>query len=252
MPFVTSTGYKIHYAVEGSGPLVVLLHGLLSDAASWKRWGFVEALKDNFCVACVDSLGHGLSDKPPTAPRYGLGPRSDDIVAVIDDLGRERAHLIGYSMGGWLASGLAKAHRERLSSLVIGGWDILQGVGRANPRGSDSAAHFLGLLAAARTSTPAMVAWVTPEMESGLCACWAALSDLDGARDAVLQVGVPTLLWSGRDDPNHAPMERFAADGGLKFLSSDGDHQSAIWRHGRDAAMKIGDFLRSIESPVAT
>src|SRR5882724_13716763 len=101
MPFVTSCGYDIHYAVEGSGPLVILQHGLLSDAVSWKRWGFIDALKDKFCVASVDSLGHGLSDKPAIASRYGQRPRSGDIIAVIDDLGYDRAHLIGYSMGGW-------------------------------------------------------------------------------------------------------------------------------------------------------
>ncbi len=58
MPFVTSRGSQIHYSVEGSGPLVILLHGLQSNAKSWKRWGVVDALADGYCVACVDSLGH--------------------------------------------------------------------------------------------------------------------------------------------------------------------------------------------------
>lgn len=252
MPFVTSGGHSIHYAVEGCGPLVILQHGLLSDAASWKRWGFVDALKDNFCVAAVDSLGHGLSDKPPIASRYSQEARSHDLVAVIDDLGYQRAHLVGYSMGGWLAVGAAKYHRERLSSLVIGGWDITHGVESASPAGSDGAAHFLGLLASARVSAPAMVAWVTPEVEPGLCACWEALAELHGAQDAVMQVGVPTLLWSGRDDSNHESMERFAANGELQFLSAAGDHAGAIWRHGRETAAEIHAFLQSIESPELT
>src|SRR5207302_7875330 len=101
MPFVTSRGSQIHYSVEGSGPLVILLHGLLSNAKSWKRWGVVDALADGYCVACVDSLGHGLSDKPSDESVYGLEARSRDVVAVIDDLGFESAHVLGYSMGRW-------------------------------------------------------------------------------------------------------------------------------------------------------
>lgn len=247
MPYVTVGGQSVHYAVEGEGPLVVLQHGLLSDAASWKRWGFVDALKDSFCVVAVDSLGHGLSDKPQIASRYGQDARSGDLIAVIDHLGYERAHLVGYSMGGWLAVGAAKNHRERLASLVIGGWDITHGVGSTSPAGSDAASHFLSLLASARVSAPAMVAWVTPDAEPGLCACWEALADLAGAREAVMQAGVPTLLWSGQDDPNHEPMKEFAESGALPFLSTAGDHAGAIWRHGREAAVAIGAFLQSTE-----
>jgi len=246
MPFVASGGYNIHYEVEGRGPLLVLQHGLLSDAASWKRWGFVDALKESFRVATVDSLGHGFSDKPPTASRYSQEARSADLVAVIDDLGCERAHLVGYSMGGWIAVGVAKHHRDRLSSLVIGGWDVTHGVESSSPSGLDRRAYFLGLLASARQSLPAMVSWVTPEMEPGLCACWEALADLSGAEEAVTQAGVPSLLWSGRDDPNHKPMKRFAAERDLKFLSPAGDHAGAIWRHGRDAAVDIQAFLQPL------
>lgn len=124
MPFVTSRGCRIHYSVEGSGPLVVLLHGLLSDAKSWKRWGVVDVLADGYSVACIDSLGHGLSDKPADARLYGLEARSHDVVAVIDDLGCETAHVLGYSMGGWLCVGVARHHPDRLRSVIVGGWDI--------------------------------------------------------------------------------------------------------------------------------
>lgn len=249
MPFVSSDGYDIHYSVEGSGPLVLLQHGLLSDAESWKRWGFVDALKDKFCVAAVDSLGHGQSDKPSVTSRYSQAARSRDLVAVVDDLGYERAHCVGYSMGGWLGVGMAKHYRNRLSSLVIGGWDITDGVNRSSPPDVDRGAYFLGLLTTARQSASALVAWVTPEYEPGVCACWEALAELDGAEDAVMTAGVPLLLWSGREDPNHGPMQRFATDRDLPFLSTDGDHQTAIWRHGQVAAAEILGFLQSVEAP---
>lgn len=243
MPFVTSRGGQIHYSVEGSGPLVILLHGLLSNAKSWKRWGVVDALADGYSVACVDSLGHGLSDKPSDEAPYGLEARSRDVVAVIDDLGFERAHVIGYSMGGWLSVGVAKYHRSRLSSLIVGGWDILRGVEGSRSAPNGGASDFRDQIAAARVTEPAMVKWVTADVEPGLCACWDALADLRGARDAVVNAGVPVLLWSGHDDPNHEPMRTFATTEGLEFLSTGGDHASAIWRHGAESGRSLRAFL---------
>jgi len=121
MPFVTNRGQRIHCTVEGGGSLVILQHGLFCDAAGWKADGFVDALTDKYRVACVDSLGHGLSDKPSDPELYGQLQRSGDIVAVIDDLGYDLAHLVGYSMGGWMSVGVARYHPRRLASLVIGG-----------------------------------------------------------------------------------------------------------------------------------
>jgi pimeloyl-ACP methyl ester carboxylesterase len=60
MPFAFNRGQRIHYTVEGSGPLVVLQHGLLLNAESWKQAGIVDLLTDSYRVVCVDSLGHGF------------------------------------------------------------------------------------------------------------------------------------------------------------------------------------------------
>jgi len=243
MPFVTSRGSQIHYSVEGAGPLVVFLHGLLSNAKSWKRWGFVDALADGYCVACVDSLGHGHSDKPSDGSLYGLEGRSRDVVAVMDDLSFEKAHVVGYSMGGWLSVGVAKYQPHRLSSLIVGGWDVVHGVEAASPSSVGGRVDFKDQIAAARVDAPATVKWVTAEAEPGLCACWDALADLSNAREAVVNAGVPVLLWSGRDDPNHEPMRAFAATEALEFLSTRGDHQSAIWQHGTEASNGVRAFL---------
>ncbi|HSV04103.1 MAG TPA: alpha/beta fold hydrolase [Phenylobacterium sp.] len=243
MPFVTSRGNRIHYTVEGTGPLVVLLHGLLSDARSWKRWGVIETLADGYCVASVDSLGHGLSDKPSDHNHYGLEVRAADVLAVIDDLGCEKAHLIGYSMGGWLSVGVARHHRDRLSSLVIGGWDIVHGIEAARPQGMRGVSDFRDQIADLRVTAPAVVKWVTAEVEPGLCACWEALADVCDARDAVVQAGVPVLLWSGREDLNYEPMKAFAAAERTRFLVTGGDHGGAIWQFGRESGAGIRRFL---------
>ena len=243
MPFVTNRGQQIHYTVEGEGPLVVFQHGLLSSARSWKEYGFVGALKEKYRVACVDSLGHGLSDKPSDPKLYGQRQRSEDIVAVIDDLKYDHANLVGYSMGGWMSVGVAKYHPKRLSSLVVGGWNVVTGKEAIRPPGSDGPLSFDSLLKAAGAVAPELVAWVTPDVVPGLRACWDALEQLEGAPDAVLTAGVPVLLWNGRDDPYHDPMKAFAADNKLPFLSTGGNHIEAVVVYGAESAQGIRAFL---------
>lgn len=248
MPFATSRGQQIHYSVQGSGPLVVLQHGFLSDARSWKATGFLTALVDRYRVARIDSLGHGLSDKPADPAFYGQEQRAGDIVAVLDDLGASRAHLVGYSMGGWIAVGVAKHHPSRLASLTIGGWDLTRGVatGRASEVGT---LEFEEIIRQGRQIAPALLAWVTPDNEPGLKACWESLSQLSGAEEAVLAADYPVLLWSGRDDSCHEPMHAFATARGLTFLSTPGDHNGAVLNHGPESARGIGAFLDRAERP---
>ena len=220
MPFVNHRGQRIHYAVEGEGPLIVLQHGLLMSGESWKRGGFVDALTDRYRVAYVDLLGHGRSDKPSEAALYHQAQRAGDIIAVLDDLDCERAHLIGHSMGAWLAVGVAKHHPERLSSLVLGGWDFANGLPptRKGPLTFDAFMKF------ARRAGSELVEWVTPEHEPGVRACFEALSQLGGGRDAVVDASVPVLIWEGRNDPAHDYRKAIAEAAGLAFLSTAGDH----------------------------
>ena len=238
MPFAIHRRQRIHYTVEGSGPLVVLQHGLLLNAESWKQAGIVDALTDSFRVACVDSLSHGLSDKPSDPELYGQEQRSGDIVAVIDDLGYERAHLVGHSMGGWLSVGVAKHHPTRLSSLVVGGWDLVNGL-LPGPKGPVSFDFFMK---SATKIAPTLAKWVTREFEPGVRACFEALNQLQGAREAVLTADFPVLLWNGRDDLYYDPMQAFAAANGLRFLSTAGDHLGMLL-HGSESANGIRLFL---------
>ena len=246
MPHTTHRGQRIHYSVRGSGPLVVFQHGLLSSAVSWKQNGFVDALIDRYQVACVDSLGHGLSDKPGDPALYGSEQRAGDLVAVMDALGAGRAHVVGYSMGSWLALGVARYFPDRLASLVIGGWDCVQGTASSRPAAMTGPIPFEVLINGARTAAPELVAWVTPAIEPGLRACWDALEDMHGSREAVLGAGVPVLLWDGRDDPYHAPMAAFASANGLPMLSTPGDHLTAVTQHGAEAALGLRAFLDGV------
>ncbi len=239
MPFATHRGQKIHYTVEGQGPLVVLQHGLFMDAASWRANGFVAALARRFTVACIDSLGHGLSDKPSEPSLYGQEQRAGDIIAVLDALGAEKAHLVGYSMGAWMAVGVAKHHPERLASLTVGGWDLVNGV----PKGPAGPIRFDIFWGFSQQVAPALVAWVTPEIVPAMQACFEALGQLDGAPEAVLGAGVPVLLWDGVADPYHGPSQTFAAENGLPFVSTAGDHLGAIITPASDVVERLGEFF---------
>ena len=127
MPFATTGGQAIHYTVQGEGPLVVLQHGFLGDATAWTATGIAQRLARRYRVACVDSLGHGRSDKPADPARYHQAERAAHIVAVLDALREPTAHVIGYSMGGWMTVGVAKYFPERLASPRKPCWSTTSG-----------------------------------------------------------------------------------------------------------------------------
>jgi pimeloyl-ACP methyl ester carboxylesterase len=122
MPFAANAGVHIHYEVEGVGPPLVCLHGLSWSAESWRQAGYVEGLKAQYQVILIDVRGHGASDKPHAPEAYGLDLLTADVVSVLDDLKIYKAACFGYSMGGWIALGMARYAGERLSSLMIGGY----------------------------------------------------------------------------------------------------------------------------------
>jgi pimeloyl-ACP methyl ester carboxylesterase len=239
MPFALHRGQRIHYTTSGAGPLVVLQHGILLDGESWRRCGIVDVLAQDFRVACVDSLGHGQSDKPNDPALYVQAQRAGDIVAVIDDLGCERAHVVGHSMGGWLAVGVAKYHPGRLASLVVAGWNPVSGL----PVGATGPITFESFMKFARATAAQVAAWVTPAHEAGVRACFEALYELEGAELALLGFAEPLMLWNGRDDPAHDPMQAFAGTHGLQYLSTGGDHLGMLFKHGSEGAHGLRAFL---------
>ncbi len=122
MPYARNQGIEIRYEVEGEGPPLVLQHGLGGILGSWYLIGYVDALKDNYQLILIDARGHGASGKPHDAEAYRFVHRAADVVAVLDDLGLDKAYYLGYSMGGAIGWALAQYHPERFRSLMIGGF----------------------------------------------------------------------------------------------------------------------------------
>jgi len=121
MPYTNNQGVRIHYEVEGKGSSLVLLHGLEGSLETFRDYGYVEALKEKYRLILIDVRGHGASDKPHDPEAYRVKTVVADVVAVLDHLKVDKAHFLGYSMGGGIGFGIAKYAPERFYSLIIGG-----------------------------------------------------------------------------------------------------------------------------------
>lgn len=119
--FFDSDGVRIRYIDRGEGEAVILLHGFaLSAEVNWGLTGLLASLPEKYRMLALDQRGHGRSDKPHDPEDYGLA-FVEDVIRLLDALEIEKAHVVGYSMGGTLALRLAADHPDRVRSVVIGG-----------------------------------------------------------------------------------------------------------------------------------
>lgn len=115
--YVDSGGVKIHYVVRGRGPLVVLIHGFPDFWYGWREQ--IATLSQHYQVAAMDLRGYNLSDKPAGVEPYGLQYLVGDVAAVIHDLGRPGATIVGHDWGGAIAWTFAIVHPEMTERLVV-------------------------------------------------------------------------------------------------------------------------------------
>lgn len=122
----TVDGVKIHYQTVGTGSPVVLIHGLAASGdLNWKLPGVIAELAKNHQVIALDMPGHGKSDAPEKESAYGKQIVAD-VVALLDHLKIEKAHIVGYSLGGMVTMRLMADHPDRVLSGTVGGMGWLQ------------------------------------------------------------------------------------------------------------------------------
>ena len=247
--YVDVAGGRIHYLDQGEGPPVLLIHGAFGSGFTFLQNTFAASLAPGHRLIAPDSLAHGGSSSPVEQERYGARARAAHLEAVLDTLEIERAHVVGYSMGGWMASALAAFHPERIASLAIGGWDVADGMYTPAAAWGLPKITYDILSAMVRRDRPDLVAWVTPEREPGLAAAVNAMNDLDGLADGVARLPAPVALWIGQDDVYHDAGRRFAEAQGLSFISLPGDHMSVLNEHGVEAARRINAFIEQAAAP---
>jgi pimeloyl-ACP methyl ester carboxylesterase len=115
-------GVGIAYEVTGDGSPVVLLHGFPDSGRLWRHQvpALVEA---GFKVIVPDLRGYGESDKPAEMQAYTMDLLVGDVLAVLDDAGAERAHVVGHDWGAgvaWATALVAAERVERLVALAVG------------------------------------------------------------------------------------------------------------------------------------
>lgn len=113
--------FKLHYHEAGTGPALILLHGSGPGVSGWSNFrGNLPVLSRTFRTVVPDMPGFGLSDRVELDRAY---PRvaAEAVRSLMDSLGIERAHVLGNSMGGYVAGELALAHPDRVERLVMMG-----------------------------------------------------------------------------------------------------------------------------------
>ncbi|MBP0617306.1 3-oxoadipate enol-lactonase [Jiella mangrovi] len=225
MPFDRINGIVLHHRVDGpeGAPALVLINSLGTDYRIWDA--VVPHLADRYRVIRYDKRGHGLSEVPP-AP-YRMDDHSADLLALLDHHGVERAFVVGLSIGGQIALGLAARNDRRLAGLVM--MDTAHKIGdEAGWNGRIAAIEKDGIAAIAEQI---LTRWFTPAFRSpdnaaftgyssmlvntpaeGYLGSCAALRDADHTETA-RNLKVPTLCMVGDQDGSTPPdLVRSCAD----------------------------------------
>jgi pimeloyl-ACP methyl ester carboxylesterase len=108
-------GHRVFYRSAGSGPVLVLVHGITSTSATWAN--VLPYLAERFTVIAPDLIGHGESAKP--RGDYSLGAYACGIRDLLIALGHERATFVGHSLGGGVAMQLSYQFPEHCERLVL-------------------------------------------------------------------------------------------------------------------------------------
>jgi 3-oxoadipate enol-lactonase len=211
-------GIDLHFALEGSGPVVTLAHSLATDLTLWDELAVV--LAEQFTVLRFDARGHGQSGAPDVP--YDFPMLVADLVGLLDALTIERTHFVGLSMGGMLGQHFALAHPDRLDRLALVSttsrippeagalWDERIAVARSQ----GMTAHVDSTLARwftapYRSNHPEVMARIgrliaaTPV--AGFAGWGGAICTLD-VTDKLNSIRAPTLVVVGADDPGTPPV----------------------------------------------
>ena len=121
MAFLERGPARLFYAVQGTGPAIVLVHGVGGNHAAWFQQ--VPVFARSYQVITVDQRGFGNSTDPDGQGRSAF---VDDLAALLEHLGIERCALVGQSMGGGTCAGFVRRFPQRVAALLLA--DTLQGL----------------------------------------------------------------------------------------------------------------------------
>jgi pimeloyl-ACP methyl ester carboxylesterase len=107
---------NIYYEIHGEGFPLVMIHGFNANLDWWPPY-LIDEVSKNFKTLFFDNRGAGRTDKPDI--EYSMKMMADDTVSLMDALNIERAHVLGISMGGYIAQELVLNYPEKVEKLVL-------------------------------------------------------------------------------------------------------------------------------------
>lgn len=262
-----SVAYQV---VEGGAADVLLIPGWIShleldwEEPTWVHW--CERMTTFARLVRFDKRGTGLSDRPSQPPT--LSERMEDALAVLDTVGLEHAHVMGWSEGGPLAVLLAVEHPERVQSLVLYGTQACFRHGPDYPwgatdeereSGSAEVEQTWGELALSRLFAPTggdrfARSWAAYSRAAASPSAAAALNRANlmiDIRGLLPRVSVPTLVLSRSGDEIGPPeAARYMAERipGARFVELEGEDH-VMWVG--DIERLCGEIERFVTRPVA-
>ena len=231
----TSDDAEIAYLDAGEGAPVVLVHGFASTKeTNWLTPGWVDTLtRAGRRAVALDNRGHGESSKLYDPARYHSSIMAEDVRALMDHLGLDRADVMGYSMGARDAAFLALAHPGRVRGLILGGLGIrlVEGIGLP-----ESIAEALEAPSITQVTDPQGYAFrafaqQTRSDMKALAACIRG-SRQTLSREEAGRIATPALVAVGTKDP---------IAGSARELAALMPNAAALDIPGRDHMLAVGD-----------
>ncbi len=254
-----------HFRVEGRGPAVVLIHGVGLDLEMWGD--HVDALTDKYSVIRYDMLGHGASAKPPG--ELTLRSFVAQLAMVFDYFRLDQAPVIGFSMGALVAQGFALDRADRVAGLILlnGVYnrspaalrnirDRVEQADAEGPRALIEAALERWFTPHYRANRPDVVDRIRQRLNDndryGFLAAYRVFAGDDAEFAGRLQdIGCPTLVVTGGDDPGSTPAMTLAMAEAIPNARSrvlPGLRHMAPVEGAAEVGTLIGDFLATLDA----
>ena len=162
--YATNGDVKIHYVTQGTGPLVVMIHGFPDYWYTWREQ--IPVLAQNYQVVAIDQRGYNKSGQPDGVSSYAMPNLVQDVACVVEHLGAEKATIVGHDWGGAVAWQFAIHRPDLIDRLVILNLPHFNGLTRElqnNPKQQAASAYarnFQKPDAASKVTAEGLTFWV--------------------------------------------------------------------------------------------
>ena len=241
MPHVDNQGVRITYRLYGEGEPLVLIHGWSCEGRYWDEFGYTTKLSAEYKVIVPDLRGHGDSETPGNED-FTDRAFASDVIAVLDDLAIDSAHVFGYSLGGWIVFELAANDSSRTRSIIVGG---------AHPYDED--------LSPMRGFTPTDLLSLWEVVDAPLSAdsrkriagldqrvLMAMVPDRVDKAERLVDLQIPCLTICGTNDWRFEDMKRFAeGNDRCLFVPVEGTDHLQTWLQPANVLPPVQKFLQT-------